>query len=230
VTVFLSFVFLKETDVNEQRQKVWRSPAEAAMAMRIGFLRGGGLGLLMTAPVAALAWLFGEWLDRGGPKAGEGWLLGVVVLFVGGFFGMMILGQRAAMSHWPARCRLILWGHWCRWGGLAVGLGLLVATYVILRAWVATHCWSLALGVGLEVVWLFSCFGLALGGFLGERRVRRYLEEAGFDRVGWFNYAERASTTDPAQTALTDAPAERTGVQPAQDGTQSAPTDDRPTP
>jgi hypothetical protein len=218
-----AFVFVKEADVTEQRQKIWRSPTEAALVFRLGALRGGGLGLLLSAPLAAVAWLFGDWLDRGRPNLTEGWMLAVIVLFVGAFVGMMIGGQRAAMSHWPHACRALMWAHWWRWTAVALALGLPVVAYVTWRCWLATRGWSLALGAGLEVAWLFLCFSLGLGCFLGERRVRQYLEEAGFDRVGWCNYAPRSSGAERPRTAITDAPAERTGVQEAKDGTQSTP-------
>ena len=213
----------EEADVTEQRQKIWRSSTEAALVFRRGALRGGGLGLLLSAPVAAVAWSFGDWLDRGRPDQGNGWLLAVVVLFVGAFVGMMIGGQRAAMSHWPHACRALMWAHWWRWTAVALALGLPVVAYVTWRCWLATRGWSLALGVGLEVAWLFLCFSLALGCFLGERRVRRYLEEAGFDRVGWCSYAPRSSGAEDSRTAITETPAERTGVREAKDGTQTAP-------
>jgi hypothetical protein len=214
---------VKEADVTEQRQKIWRSPTEAALVFRLGALRGGGLGLLLSAPVAVAAGLFGDRLDGASPDKGNGWLLALVVFFVSAFVGMMIMGQRAAMSHWPRACRALMWAHWWRWTGVALALGLPVAAYVTWRGWLAERCWSLALGVGLEVAWLFLCFSLALGCFLGERRVRRYLEEAGFDRVGWCNNAPRSSGAEHSRTAITESPAERTGVQEAKDGTQTAP-------
>jgi hypothetical protein len=174
-------------------------------------LCGAVLGVLLTLPFAAGAAFLGILLDAETQDPADGWMLGVVVLVTGSFVGAIWYGQAALMRGWPHACRERIWREWRR--GLAVSLPLALPVAVLIGwlAWRDEGSWSLSLGIGLEACWLFAGVGTMVGYVRGERKVRGLLEQAGYARVGWFQYRLHAAVDweDSAITARAGGIAQR---------------------
>jgi hypothetical protein len=192
----------------DEQQPIARSRAEANLIVQLGMLRGAALGAGLSFPLALAAGLVGTWLDAKLQDPSNGWCLAVVVLVTSGFVGAFWTGQSAAMRDWPAACRAAVWAEWRRGLAISVPLGVPVA---ILLGWLALRdegSWSVALGIGLEVGWVFAGVGTLVGYDRGEKSARRALYQAGYVRFGWFSYGAPLELTRETSSIT-----ERTGFE-----------------